>query len=206
MLLLIIFACGKKEIIPPDPPHISEQWKKFIGNYKVRKKMIKRYYIFLTLFGCTILSFAQETEGTTPQKTYKNSVFIELLGATGYFSLNYERNVQLSKQLHIKLGGGGGYFVKTNYTPFILSYVLRFDLQYSNKKISPIGGYAFSHNFDLENTESPYLVHSLNLGINIKIMKRLDLLPKFYMMFFYEPKYSSKYIIYWSGLQIKYKF
>ena len=59
---------------------------------------LKYIFCFLLVFFSFPRFFAQENNtDTTSEKTFKNSIFIELGGATGYFSLNYDRDIQVSK-------------------------------------------------------------------------------------------------------------
>ena len=150
--------------------------------------------------------FAQEHNMDTIQPKNNNAFFIELLGATGYFSINYDRKIQVLNQLYIKPGIGVGYFIETENTPNILSYALRLDVQYGDRKINPIVGYAFSHNFDLEDNTKKYLVNNLTLGLNIKVLKRLEIQPKYYLMFFNETDYNAIYSMHWSGIQFRFNF
>lgn len=162
-------------------------------------------YIF-----CMLISFQFFGQDTTEIKnnTFKNGISVEFLGATGYFSLNYDRTVFSIKKIRVNQSIGVGYFVETKYTPWVFSYVLRTDLEYGSieKRVYPILGYAFSHNFDLNNSKEIYLINNLVIGLRIKLSNDLSLLPKYYLMFFHEPHFKSSYIINWGGLSIKHSF
>lgn len=165
--------------------------------------------VILYIF-CMLISFQILGQDTTEIKNdnLKNSVSVEILGATGYFSVNYDRTIFSSNKIRINQGLGVGYIIETDYTPFLLSYLLRTDIQYGDKKsrINPIIGYAFSHNFNLENSKAIYVVNNLVIGFKIKLNKNFSLLPKYYLMFFHEPHYDSNYVLNWGGLSIKYNF
>lgn len=164
--------------------------------------MLKPYLILIVL---TLFSFVIKAQEEVVKEN-KNSVFVEVLGATGYLSLNYDRTIALTENLFIRTGAGVGYVIKTDYTPYVLSYTAKLDLQYGNKKINPVVGYSFSQNFELEDTDNIYLIHSPNIGVNIKVLDRINLLPKYYFMLVNEPNYNGKYTIHWYGLQIRYNF
>ncbi|PJA06172.1 MAG: hypothetical protein COX70_10150 [Flavobacteriales bacterium CG_4_10_14_0_2_um_filter_32_8] len=169
---------------------------------------LKYIFCFLLVFFSFPRFFAQENNtDTTSEKTFKNSIFIELGGATGYFSLNYDRDIQVFNKLHFIPGVGVGFVFDTDYTPgYILSYALRADFFYGDKRIKPVVGYVFSQNFDLEYFENNYFAHSLTAGVDFKILKRFNISPRYYLMFINETNYDSIYIIHWSGLQLKYHF
>lgn len=150
--------------------------------------------------------FGQELKDTLQTKNYKNAVFVEILGATGYLSVNYERNFSLLKQLKIKPGVGVGNFIKSEKIPNVISYTFRIDLEYGNKRIKPVLGYAFSNNYDLANTATSYLVNAANLGVSFKLSNSFSILPKYYLLFIYEPESDVNYLLHWSGLQVKFNF
>lgn len=138
----------------------------------------------------------------------KNFLSVEFLGASGYFSINYEREVFSIKKIRVNQSLGVGYFVETKYTPWVLSYILRTDVEYGSleKRLYPILGYSFSHNFDLNNSKEIYISNSLVVGLRIKLNNDLSLAPKYYLMFFHEPHFNSNYILNWGGLSLKHNF
>lgn len=92
--------------------------------------------VILYIF-CMLISFQILGQDTTEIKNdnLKNSVSVEILGATGYFSVNYDRTIFSSNKIRINQGLGVGYIIETDYTPFLLSYLLRTDIQYGDKKV-----------------------------------------------------------------------
>jgi hypothetical protein len=168
--------------------------------------MIKQCFlsIFL-LFNC--FCYSQDLSDTTFNKELKNSVFFELGGATGYLSLNYEREIRISKRLFIKPGIGYGVTVKTPITQGnVISYTIRTDFLYGNKRVNPVIGFAFSQNFDFEYVKNVYNIYSPNIGLNIRVFDSFILLPKYYFMIFDETEYYKNYFVHWAGLQIKINF
>ena len=173
--------------------------------------------------------FSQEIKDSLQPSNYKNAVFVEILGATGYLSVNYERNFSVFKQLKIKLGVGVGYaddsFSST--APQLISYIAKLDVSYKiNKLFSPVIGYAFAHNFEVGSPSSfrsgcegvgsssieecqkkyNYKLHSLSVGIDVTIYKRFVVAPRYYTLFEKRSDHPDIIFINWSGLQLKYKF
>jgi len=168
-------------------------------------RLIRKILIFSALL-IPILLLGQEPSDSTLTNSRKNSVFIELLGANGYSSLNYDREIKTVKKIHLRAGFGLGYANYEGYTPQLASYVVRFDALYGNKVFQPVIGYAFSHNLDLgDYNRDFYLVHTPNVGIAIKI-NRVELVPKYYLMLIDRSDYDRLITVHWLGLQIKFNF
>ena len=181
-------------------------------------------YIF-----CMIISFQILGQDTTEIKNdnLKNSVSVEILGATGYFSVNYERTFNVVKNFNITPGLGIGYAddLFSTTTPQLLSYIIKLDIPYKmNKVFQPVIGYAFSHNFEvgspssfreecknrssIENCETKYTykINSLSIGLGITIYKKFEITPRYYALFEKRSDHPEIIFINWSGLQLRYKF
>ncbi len=188
--------------------------------------MVKKLILYSLLFNSLSL-LGQEIKDTTQAKNYNNAVFVEILGATGYLSVNYERNFSLLKRLKIKPGVGVGYaddsFSST--APQLISYIAKLDISYKiNKLFSPVIGYAFAHNFEVGSPSSfragcegigsgeecqkkyNYKLHSLSVGIDVTIYKRFVVTPRYYALFEKRSDHPDIIFINWSGLQLKYGF
>lgn len=168
-------------------------------------QLIRKILIFSVLL-IPIFLLGQEPSDSTLENSHKNSVFIELLGVNGYSSLNYDKEIKRINHFLFITGFGLGYANYEEYTPKLVSYVLRFDVLYGSKDIKPSIGYAFSHNLELEDYKRDYyLVHSPNLGIDFKI-NRFSIVPKYYLMMIDRSDYDKITIVHWLGLQIKFNF
>lgn len=177
-----------------------------------------------------LISFQILGQDTTEIKNdnLKNSVSVEILGATGYLSLNYERNFNLTSKWAVKPGMGVGYADEnfSSTSPQLISYIIKVDVSYKLHKVfQPLIGYAFSHNFEIGATSSfkgcesrnylekiecqnnyTYKISSLSIGLGINFYKRFEIIPKYYALFEKRSDHSDIIFINWSGLQLKYKF
>lgn len=157
-----------------------------------------------------LTSYGQEiVKDTLVQKQYKNAVFVELLGANGYLSINYERSLFEQNKLGLKFGAGVGYFY-SNYTPRIFSITLRMDMDYQIvKNIKPTIGIAISKVLETNEDGSEtvdYFVPAPNIGIDFTLLKRFHIVPKYYLLISKGSNYERWDMINWGGLQLKYDF
>lgn len=176
------------------------------------------FFIPLLLFLFPLLTKAQAIEDSLNVKALRNSLFIEIGGASGHFSINYDRQINTEKKLLIIVGAGFGYknseiLHSDGFNDFLdnieysnISYVLRLDVVYNRKVIEPVLGYSFSHGVDVDFFENYFLINSFSYGLKVKVSKRISLLPKYYFMISKETNYNGVSILHWSGLQIKYNF
>ncbi|OFY85768.1 MAG: hypothetical protein A3K10_01105 [Bacteroidetes bacterium RIFCSPLOWO2_12_FULL_31_6] len=176
--------------------------------------MIKHLFISICFLLLNYLSFSQEVSDSTIQKNRKSSIFIEVGGATGYFSLNFNRKLYTIKKIDFKGGFGIGYqnnqfFYNQDFGEFvdnlkesIISYTFRFEVIYGKKMINPVFGYSYTHAFPFEDIDAYFLVNTFNIGVEINISKRFYFSPRYHLMIFKEPNYNESYIIHWSGVQI----
>lgn len=165
-----------------------------------------------------LCSNAQKDKDSLDIQNLRNAVFIEIGGASGHFSLNYDRQLNSQKRLLLVGGIGLGYknsqvFHNADFEEFVdnlentnLSYTLRLDVVYNRKVIEPVLGYSFSHGVDIDFFENYFLINSFSCGLKVKVSKRISLLPKYYFMISKETNYNGVSILHWSGLQIKYNF
>ncbi|OFY93755.1 MAG: hypothetical protein A3K10_10370 [Bacteroidetes bacterium RIFCSPLOWO2_12_FULL_31_6] len=170
---------------------------------------IKIWWCSLLLF-CSIISFGQEVKNDSIElKQYQNAVYIELLGANGYLSVNYERNLLEKNKIELNFGVGVGFFYSI-YTPRIFSVTLRTDLNYQlMKNVKPTVGFAISQVLEVneDGSESTdYLVPAPNIGIDFILLKRFHLLPKYYLLISKRSDYYKWDMMNWGGLQLKYDF
>lgn len=164
--------------------------------------------VILMMFMTT--GYGQEVvKDTTLQKQFKNAVFVELLGANGYLSINYERNLLQKDKVESSFGVGLGYFY-SSYTPRIFSLTLRVDLNYQLlTNLRPTLGFAVSQVLETNEDGSEtvdYLVPTPNIGLDFIFFKRIHLLPKYYLLMSKGSNYERWDIIHWGGLQLKYDF
>jgi|GEM_PF-3171281 len=179
--------------------------------------MRKKFSIIL-FFLLPLCSNAQKDKDSLDIQNLRNAVFIEIGGASGHFSLNYDRQLNSQKRLLLVGGIGLGYknsqvFHNADFEEFVdnlentnLSYTLRLDVVYNRKVIEPVLGYSFSHGVDIDFFENYFLINSFSCGLKVKVSKRISLLPKYYFMISKETNYNGVSILHWSGLQIKYNF
>jgi hypothetical protein len=170
--------------------------------------------LVLVLLFCPKNNFGQEIHhDTTSLRQFNNSVFVELLGANGYLSINYERSLFKKERMQFKIGVGGGYF-NSSYSPKIFSLTLRSDLSYQlMKNIRPTMGFAISHVVEVVNVDGSenvdYLVPAPNVGLDFVLFKRIHLLPKYYLLIskrINDDVATTVDIMHWGGLQLKYDF
>ncbi len=179
--------------------------------------MRKKFSIIL-FFLLPLCSNAQKDKDSLDIQNLRNSVFVEIGGASGHFSLNYDRQLNSQKRLLLVGGIGLGYknsqvFHNADFEEFVdnleytnLSYTLRFDVVYNRKNFEPVLGYSFTQGVDIDFFDNYFLVNSLSCGLKINLSKRVTVLPKYYFMINKETNYSGLYVLHWSGLQIKYNF
>ncbi len=157
-----------------------------------------------------MIGLGQVTKNDTIlQKQYENAVFVELLGANGYLSFNYERNLMKKNKFETNFGVGLGYFF-SSYTPRIFSLTLRVDINHQLiKNIKPTLGFAISKVLETNEDGSEsvdYLVPAPNVGIDFILLKRFHLLPKYYLLISKRTDYEGVDIMNWGGIQLKYDF
>jgi hypothetical protein len=166
--------------------------------------------LVLVLFFCSKNNFGQEiNHDTTSLRQFKNEIFIEILGANGYLSINYQRSLLKNHLIELKSGLGFGYF-SSKYTPTIYSLTLRVDLSYNlMKNIKPIIGVSYSDVVEKGNNgdiDIGYYSLGPNAGLDFMFFKRVHLLPKYYYLLTKRLDYERWDHFHYGGLQLKYCF
>ena len=165
--------------------------------------------------------YAQEENNAKTNNHYsKNSVGVELFGASLFWSVNYHRIFKLNKKLNLKTGLGisvrkdgtsiysnSNSLIYENNAFYIFSFPLRLDMQFGNNKVNPVFGLTVNPFINSSKRELYYTVYSFNTGVNIKIFDYFQLIPKYYALYSNNKNwYSDEGLIHWFGIQFNIHF